>query len=231
MDAEESVRDGLNGRRLGAFVYDVVKERLLEGQWRGGQTIGIEALKIELGVSKQPVMDALRRLSADGLVEIIPQVGCRVPVYTPQETADFFRIFASSEAEATAVAAARGTTPQIERLCVVNREIGLLPDLHDPALRVHRYLVLNRRFHGTILDMTQSRVLGRLSSRMWDACDLLINTSGSSRPLADEVAERHAEHEGMINAFRSGDEDRARDQMRAHILRNIAMLEVDRAPV
>lgn len=227
MTAAPIDRGLLDGRRLSAYVYDIIKERLLEGRWRAGQSIAIEALKSELGVSKQPVMDALRRLSADGLVEIIPQVGCRVPTYTLQETADFFRIFASAEAEATSVAATRRTQAQIDRLIAINQEIAVLPALTDPAVRVHQYLLLNRRFHGTVLDMAQSSVLGRLSSRMWDACDLIINTTGGSLPLADEIAERHSDHDRMIAAFQASNEERAREEMRAHILRNIPMLEQD----
>jgi hypothetical protein len=46
-----------------------------------------------LDVSKQPIMDALRRLASDGLVEIIPQVGCRIPVHEPQDVTDFFAVF------------------------------------------------------------------------------------------------------------------------------------------
>ena len=40
--------------------------------------ISIEEVKAEFGVSKQPVMDAMRRLEATGIVQIVPQSGCRV---------------------------------------------------------------------------------------------------------------------------------------------------------
>ena len=70
-----------SGRRLAPVVYDLLKDRLLEGEYQSGERLSVESLKAEFGVSKQPVMEALRRLSSEGLVEIIPQVGCRVPVY------------------------------------------------------------------------------------------------------------------------------------------------------
>src|SRR5258708_6127537 len=102
-----------NGRRLGAYVYDTVKERLLDGQWRAGEFIGVEALRPELEVSKQPVMEAWRGLAGDDLVEIIPQVGCGVPIYPPAEMADFFKLFASLESEAATIAAARRSESEI----------------------------------------------------------------------------------------------------------------------
>jgi len=43
-----------------------------------GSRISIEEVKAEFGVSKQPVMDAMRPLEATGIVEIVPQGVCRV---------------------------------------------------------------------------------------------------------------------------------------------------------
>ena len=53
-------------------MYDLLKERLHEGEYQAGERLPVESLKTESGVSKQPVMDAMRRLSSEGLVEIIP---------------------------------------------------------------------------------------------------------------------------------------------------------------
>src|SRR4029079_8661472 len=73
------------GSRLNHAVYDQLKERLLEGRYTAGERLSTEALRTEFGVSKQPVMEALRRLAGDGLVEIVPQVGSRVATYSPRE--------------------------------------------------------------------------------------------------------------------------------------------------
>lgn len=214
-----------NGRRLGSYVYDTVKERLLEGQWRAGEFIGVEALKAELGVSKQPVMDALRRLAGDDLVQIIPQVGCQVPIYPPDEVSDFFKLFASLESEAATIAAARRSEPEIARLTAINAEIGTYRAISDPRDRVHHYRTLNREFHQVILEMAHSSVVTRTSSRMWDMSDLLIIALGGTDPLADDIEARHAEHEVIIEALRARDAEGVRDQMHAHILRNVVMLQ------
>ena len=96
-----------SGRRLAPVIYDLLKERLLDGAFAAGERLQVEALRNEFGVSKQPVMDALRRLASDGLVEIIPQVGCRIPVYGSVDVADFFAIFGGMEGAVAGVAAQR----------------------------------------------------------------------------------------------------------------------------
>ncbi len=230
MAGASSGRYAANGRRLGAYVYDTVKERLLEGQWRAGEFIAVEALKAELGVSKQPVMEALRRLAGDDLVDIIPQIGCQVPIYPPDEMADFFKLFASLESEAATIAAGRRSESEIARLTAINAQIGAHSGLPDPHDRVHHYRTLNREFHAVILEMAHSSVVTRTSSRMWDKSDLLINASGRTDALANDIEARHAEHELIIKALRARDANGVRDQMRAHILRNIVMLqEADKA--
>jgi len=60
--------------RLNHVVYDQIKERLMEGRYAAGERLSAETLRVEFGVSKHPLMEALRRLSSDGLVEIVPQV-------------------------------------------------------------------------------------------------------------------------------------------------------------
>ncbi|MFD2416499.1 GntR family transcriptional regulator [Amycolatopsis pigmentata] len=215
----------LEGQRLSERAYQSIKARLLEGEWSAHDSIAVEALRTELGVSKQPVMDALRRLSVEGLVEIIPQVGSRVPAYTQDEASDFFTMFASLEAEATAVATRRYAEDQLAELIRINDELGQVAVIDDPGGRVHGYRTLNRAFHGLLLEMTHSSVILRVSEQMWDMSDLIINTSGRRRPLAHEVGERHADHERIIDALKSRDVRQARKEMRQHILRNIPMLE------
>ena len=166
---------------LAPVVYDLLKGRLLEGEFQAGERLSVESLKAEFGVSKQPVMEALRRLSSEGLVEIIPQVGCRVPVYSGADVNDFFAIFGGMEGAVAGVAAQRCTDAQVDQLATVNGEIRRLIDEPDPAARSRGYLVLNRRFHGIIQDMARSAVVAEISRRMWDMSDLRTNTPPASR--------------------------------------------------
>jgi DNA-binding GntR family transcriptional regulator len=216
-----------SGRRLAPVVYDVLKERLLEGTFGAGERLSVESLRAEFGVSKQPLMDALRRLSTEGLVEIIPQVGCQVPVYSSTDVSDFFAFFGGAEGALADVAARRCTDDQVRQLAAVNAEIGQLIGNPDPSARAHGYRVLNRRFHGLVHDMARSPVVAGLSRRMWDLSDLLINTSGIPQPLASAVAGRYADHELIISALRDRDQAAARLAMEAHITGTVPIIHME----
>ncbi|WP_328324808.1 GntR family transcriptional regulator [Kribbella sp. NBC_00382] len=218
-----------SGRRLGTLAYDRLKERLLEGGYKAGERLSMEALKAEFQVSKAPVMDALRRLEADGLIEIIPQSGCRVPVHSAQSVADFFAVFGGMEGAVAGVAAQRRTESQLQELIAVNDQIKQLDADPDPAARAHGYRLLNRRFHAIIHAMAHSPVVSEISSRMWDRSDLLINTSGVPQPLASAVSGRHADHERIITALKKQDNAAARAEMEAHILGTIDVIHAEAA--
>ena len=119
-----SAATGTPPTRLSYRTYELIKERLLDGRYAAGERLSVDALKTEFGVSKQPVMEALRRLSVDGLVEIIPQVGCQVARYTTAEVADFIMFFGEIEASIAEVAAARRTDAQLARMDAVSQQIG-----------------------------------------------------------------------------------------------------------
>ena len=194
---------------------------------RPGERLSVEALKAEFGVSKQPVMEALRLLSSEGLVEIIPQVGCRVPVYGSADVDDFFAIFGGMEGAVAGVAAQRCTDAQVDELAAVNEQIGQLITDPDPSARAHGYRILNRRFHGIIHDMAHSAVVAGISRRMWDMSDLLINTSGVPQPLASAVPARHDDHELIIAALRGRDQAAARRAMEDHITSTVAIINTE----
>lgn len=216
-----------SGKRLAPAVYDLIKERLLDGSYQAGERLPVESLKREFEVSKQPIMDALRRLATDGLVEIIPQVGCRVPVYEPPEVEDFFAVFAGLEGAVAGVAAQRCTDAQITELEQINRKIAELAAEADPGARSHGYLVLNREFHAVVHAMVHSRVMTQISRRMWDMSDLLINTTGEPQPLANAVSVRQDDHERIIAALREHNSAEARTEMEAHILDTVGLIRTD----
>jgi DNA-binding GntR family transcriptional regulator len=216
-----------SGKRLAALVHDALKERLLEGEFAAGERLSPEALKTQFDVSKQPIMEALRRLSSVGLVEIIPQVGCRVPIYTPADVTDFFAMFGGMEGAVAGVAANRRTDAQIAELHRINDAIGNLADNSDPDSRAHGYRLRNRQFHAVIHEMAHSPVVADLSRRMWDMSDLLIATSGVPRPLASALSSRHRDHELIIDALHRRDPAAARQAMEEHIVGTVAIIRTE----
>ena len=215
------------GQRLGQVLLDELKERLLSGRYPAGSRISIEDVKAEFGVSKQPVMDAMRRLEATGLVQIVPQSGCRVAAYTTQEILDFFNLFGRFEGEIAAAAASRRTDAQLVELDQVWQRIADLETSHDTTARSRGYRFLNREFHLVIHQMAHSRVMAELSERMWDMSDFFINTIGGAEHLSDALTDRNHDHDVIRSSIRSRSAEVARVAMQSHIVETVGLFGDD----
>lgn len=216
--SQRSPGSARSSMRLGSLVYEQMKERLLEGTYAAGERLSVEALRTEFEVSKQPVMDALRRLAGERLVEITPQVGIQVSTYSKQEVEDFFWLFAGVESAIAGVAAVRRSEEQLVELTRAETQIENLRTETDPSQRARQYRIANRQFHGVIHAMAGSEIMVDVAQRMWDMSDFLINTSGVPVPLSDSLDERHSDHKLILDALLKRDGAAARERMQAHIL-------------
>lgn len=66
-----------------------IKRLILEGHFRGGDRLDVNQFVRDLGISRQPVVRALARLDDEKLVDVVPQVGCRVATVDHEEIGDF----------------------------------------------------------------------------------------------------------------------------------------------
>jgi DNA-binding GntR family transcriptional regulator len=178
-----------------------------------------EHVKHELSVSRQPILDAMRRLAGERLVEIIPQVGCHLAVHTRHEIGDFFLLFASVEALLTQLAAERHDDRELRRLRLISGEIGVLrsPGV-STAERSEGHRTLNREFHGIIHEMARAPELASLSEGYWDRSDFYLTSSSSHQLFAERLTEAYNEHEALITVLAARKSQLAAATMSEHIL-------------
>lgn len=201
------------GGRLAHEVYTRLKAELLSGRYPQGAPLTVTQLRSEYGVSKQPVMEALRALASDRLVQIQPQVGVRVMAYPPGDVAAFLALFAATEGAMAGLAAAHRSEAQLARLedaCAVNEHSTATGDPW-PAYRRG-----NRAIHRIIHEMATAGLVAQISSDLWDLSDFLIATQGHD--LTAELTERHHGHRTILEEIRRRDADAARRSMERHIL-------------
>ncbi|MEQ1615626.1 MAG: GntR family transcriptional regulator [Hyphomicrobiaceae bacterium] len=67
---------------LGARVHDDLRDLLVSGQLSPGEKLSLRTVAVRLGVSMQPVRQAVDRLVADGALEVLPNRAIRVPLMT-----------------------------------------------------------------------------------------------------------------------------------------------------
>ncbi|HXH83184.1 MAG TPA: GntR family transcriptional regulator, partial [Candidatus Tectomicrobia bacterium] len=91
-------------RSLHEQAYEVIREFVLGGGIPPGGVVSASQIAHELGVSATPVKEALGRLAAQGLVQVLPQRGVRLAEATPADIADLYDFREGLEAMSLALA-------------------------------------------------------------------------------------------------------------------------------
>lgn len=193
-------------------IYDLVVERLVNARYAFGESLLVKELANETGASRQPIMSALNRLSTDGFVRIVPQVGCQVIDPSIDEIADFFLLFQRLEGVLAELAARRRTEADIDALRRVQRQIMSHEEASGRSPRA--YAELNRDFHHTIHVIARSPMLEEKQRSHFNMSDFFINHSVGFGEFMSDAAR---EHDKIIEAIAKQEPERARLEAESHI--------------
>lgn len=207
-------------------VYNFIVDRLVNAHYGFGDRLLVKELSAETGASRQPIMSALNRLSVEGFVTIIPQVGCEVISPSRDEIADFFQLFQLIEGLLADLAAKRRTEEDIQRLEAAQRQIQGLSETKKPSVK--EFVRINREFHRALHLMAHSPLLDRKQRNNFNMADFFITNSVGFKALISDAAR---EHDRIIDAVVQQDSNRARLEAESHFASIasavIASLEAD----
>ena len=193
-------------------VYELVIDRLIHAHYAFGDRLLVRELSAETGASRQPIMSALNRLSAEGFVHIIPQVGCEVIHPSREEIADFFRLFQLLEGLLGELAATRRSEDELMELRMAQQRMTVIEKSTDTSPQL--YLKLNQAFHRQLHQMAASPLLARKQGNNFNMIDFFISQSIGLGALASRGIQ---EHEPIIEAVAHKDGNAARKESEAHI--------------
>lgn len=211
-------QDGTSPARLGnhprlvEVVATELRRLIVTGHWSQGERLVEARVAEQLGVSRNPVREALRILEADGFVELEPRRGARVAVLDADEVLHLLEVRAALEELAAGLAARRRTPEHVAELTDLvarGRTVAASGDLGDlPAL--------NTRFHELLTRASGNPQLETVISPMRDRIQWVYSARVRERAPAS-----WEEHATIAEAIAAGDEPEARRLAGQHIARAI----------
>lgn len=191
------------------YVTDVLRQAIVTLDLKPGEIIDKGVICDRLGVSRFPVSEALARLQAEGLVDILPQRGSTVSLVRIADVLEYMLIRKALEAEAVRVVAGNHSeelTETLRRNMSYQRAAADIDDqmgLHERDLEFHDIIFGDMRFTKVkgVIENTRANL---------DRARRLILT-----PRRLEVT--IGEHQRILDGIVSGDAQRAAAAMRAHI--------------
>ena len=150
-------------RTLNDRAYDAIRKSLISGELRSGQTLVIRTLATAYGISTTPVREALQRLVAERLLQMLPNRSIIVPYLAAERFIEVIRIRRELEGLAGELACGLFKPGHLTRLEKIVGEMDRSLEQNHGS----NYHVLNQKFHFTIYEQAGSPVLLQLIKDMW----------------------------------------------------------------
>lgn len=199
----------LQSETLAEQVYRQVRWRIAQGELVAEQHLPETTLAEELGVSRQPVREALRLLARDGWVSIKPRHGAFVtsPVTDTDRVQSYFHARHVLEGELAALAAESLTADGDEAIADANQRGRRAADEGD----ISGYMRACAEFHDLVAQLSGNAVLAEL----WQVLSREARWNYAPQPLLRDRAVQ--EHEAVHDAIRSRNPTLARAAMQTHL--------------
>ncbi|MCL4401759.1 MAG: GntR family transcriptional regulator [Acidobacteria bacterium] len=195
--------------------YILIRNKILKGEYRLGDTLPRRSFAKEFGMSVLPVAAALLRLESDGLVETRPRVGTRVRVPTAEEIRGHYVVREALEAEAAKLFHANATAEErrrarelaeeVDRLYAETESVDASPDV------VFEANVRHLELHMYVAECARCKELQRIIENAHILVFNWLYHSSARRPLLKRW------HAQLIDALAGSDAAAAEQAMRHHV--------------
>lgn len=196
---------------LSDWVYQAVRDRILDGDIDPGQFIREQEVTEAMGVSRTPVREAFARLASEGFLERIPHRGFRVPEESFKDLLDLYPIVSALELLAGELALPKLKQEDLAELRQINAAIGEAMQRKDVRASIER----NNRFHALICERGGNRRLSEFLADLHSQVTRLEIWYYSSR---DHTERSIREHDELIAAAEAGNHARALEVLKKNML-------------
>lgn len=203
----------LKHQTLEELAYEHIRRAIISGQLAPGQRIVAQAVAREAGISRIPVMQALRRLESEGFLRINPHRDVVVTALSPEEFRERFLLMGALEALCMRESEGKFAPAVLRRLRGLAEEIGTARAQKNTA----RAVAADGEFHRTLWEVSGLKQTVQILQNVWDRGEYYRYIMHARR--GGFAGESLSEHGEILSALEAGDTARAAKAVEAHRLR------------
>ena len=190
--------------------YEQIKQKILSLEFGPGQFLNEMGIASMLGLGRTPVHQAVHRLKADGLLDVIPRKGILVRPDSLNEVLELLEARLALEPGIAALAAERVTPDQIAAIRALLSQSGRITH------QKHRqqFMAIDRAFHALVAGGAGNAILAEAIRPMHERSTRIWHLRVWQ---ADDLAVTQAEHEAILDAIARGDKSGAARAMQQHL--------------
>lgn len=164
----------------------------------------------ELGISRTPVREAIRKLELEGIVAMMPRRGAYVADISLKDITEIYEVRISLDMLAASLAAERINDDELEEM---NRQL-LLTMQYATNKDMEKIVACDSIFHDVLYRAARNERLVNIISNLRDQ---LTNLRGRSMSQPGRLVETMQEHRALLDAIASRDPEVAANAARVHI--------------
>lgn len=195
---------------LHARIADMLRDMIMTGELKEGDKIRENEFCENMGISKTPLREALRVLSVEGLIKLVPHHGAFVSQPTFNEIEEMFDVMSLLEGFCAGVACEKMSAQDFDFLKILHAELEKQYERRDQE----GYIRVNNQYHTYLQDLVHNRVLNQIIDGLRKKI-LLYRFKSLNTPNRFESSIR--EHRNLLEAFRQRDSERVKRLMRVHL--------------
>lgn len=199
-----------NYKPLREIVFETLREAIINATLKPGERLMEIQMAEEMGVSRTPVREAIRKLELEGFVVMIPRKGAYVAGISMKDIADVFEIRAAMEGLAAGLAAERITEEEMESLERILVKIGENVQNND----LEQLIEADTQFHEILFKASRNERLVQIVSNLREQIQR-FRTASLSTPGRMKYALE--EHKKIVEAVSERNVELAQALAREHI--------------
>lgn len=199
-----------NHKPLREMVYEELKMQILTGAIIPGTRMMEVELADEMGVSRTPIREAIRKLEKEHLVTIEPRRGAYASMISTEDMVEILEVRQDLEGLAAYYAASRMKPEQMEDLKAEHQLYNEAVEKGD----MQEMIKHDTRFHRIIVDSCHNKILVQMIEQLQELVLRFRYIYYDNFKRAENMPE---EHEVILEAIASGDEEKARAAADIHI--------------
>jgi DNA-binding GntR family transcriptional regulator len=201
---------GGSSHSLSAELFSKLREDILSERLRPGEKLSEQRVCDAYNVSRTPVREALSRLAAEGLLEIIPNRGAFVLGFSRKDMEEIFALRELYELQAVRWAIDRITESRLAEL----EDILEFMEFYTEKGDVKKLTEINTNFHQFIYAASECRMIRNILS----SYQIYIRHSRLTKAYSEtELSAIFTEHRRVCDAFFAADAEEGARAMRDHI--------------
>jgi DNA-binding GntR family transcriptional regulator len=208
----------LKHETLEDLAYQHIRRAIIAGQLAPGQRIVAQAVAREAGISRNTVMQALRRLESEGFVRINPHRDVVVAALSVEDFRERFLLMAALEALCVRESDGKFAPAMLKRLRALAREVAAARAKADTA----RAVAADGAFHRALWEVSGLRQTTQILQNVWDRGEYYRYIMHARR--GGFAADSLTEHEEILRALERGDAGRAAKAIESHRLQAMRRL-------